>query len=373
VAIERLRVQGVRNLEPFEIELSSRLNLFVGDNGAGKSSVLEAVHLLLTGKSFRTRKLNTIVTSDQPAFYLFGELSDKKKLGLGFQKEIGKSEIQVNGQRKRRLADLAAIMPVQCISPDVNNLIDATPRFRRGFLDWYLFHVEHNYLEHWQQYNKALEQRNALLKQHNGVSQTIKAELAPWDQLLISKGMIINHLRSALVEQLNTDIQRWIGANIEDSFNQLDIGLGYKKGFKTDLEEELMESLAHDLRYKTTTLGPHRGDLMIRVGRQQAGEVLSRGQKKRLVNLIHYLSLVSLIDHSADESLQAAFLLDDFTSELDKDNQFNLLEHLLDCQNVQIFASSVDMETALMVRKVYNKAQMFHVKQGQVSPLRSIA
>src|SRR5690606_1070671 len=149
MSLNRLSVTGVRNLQPVTLNPSPRINILYGDNGSGKTSLLEAIHLLGLARSFRSNRLQPVITHEEPACTVFGEVSfsAEQTSSLGISRErSGEVRIRINGQNAKGAAELADALPLQLINPDSFRLLEGAPKLRRQFLDWGVFHVEHRFL-----------------------------------------------------------------------------------------------------------------------------------------------------------------------------------------------------------------------------------
>jgi DNA replication and repair protein RecF len=354
--------QGVRNLTPGKIELTSGLNVFFGDNGAGKSSILEAISYLTSGRSFRTNKLDLVVNESLFDFVVFGLTEDQKRLGVSYDKKTKTRQIKLNGEKLKRLSELSSLYPTQILSPESYHLIDSGPSERRKYLDWCLFHVEHNYHSVWKEFSLVLKQRNSLLRQAK--FKNIKQELYTWDQQFCSLALRLNQYRSNLLNQLELILKQTV-QQLDVSFCD-DLKLSYYQGNTDDLRDKLEASYESDIKSGTTKFGPHKSDLRIKINGYLAKDYLSRGQKKVLINAM-YLAQTLLLKSITDKA--SIFVIDDFTSELDTDNQKALLNMLLSQDKVQILLSCLQQDSLKWLEKGYNNAHMFHVEQGTIRPI----
>jgi len=145
MSLRRIMVTAVRNLHPVTLLPSPRINILYGAHGSGKTSVLEAVHLLGLARSFRSTRLNPVIQYEQSACTVFGEVELTEggtcKLGVSRERQ-GEFTIRIDGQNARSAAQLAELLPLQLINPDSFRLLEGAPKIRRQFLDWGVFHVE---------------------------------------------------------------------------------------------------------------------------------------------------------------------------------------------------------------------------------------
>ena len=146
MSLSRISVTGIRNLQPVTLNPSPRVNILYGDNGSGKTSLLEAIHLLGMARSFRSTRLTPVISHDQSNCTVFGlvEMVNGQSSALGISRDRnGEARIRINGQSVRSATELAEALPLQLINPDSFRLLEGAPKLRRQFLDWGVFHVEH--------------------------------------------------------------------------------------------------------------------------------------------------------------------------------------------------------------------------------------
>lgn len=347
MSLDRLTLEGVRNLAPLSLSPAPGINWLVGENGAGKTSVLEGIYMLGRGRSFRSARPVAVIQHGLDQLRVVGRRSDGMVLGIERRGDGWRGRI--NGRDCQRISEFAAALPLVLFEPDSHRLIDGGPDRRRQYLDWQLFHVEPHYLTAWQRYARLLKQRNAALK-----SRAAGVVLDALDAPLIPAAEMLDRLRRRQVE------------TIADTTKQLLERLGvrlpgalccqYRRGYPADLplSEALYAQRNSDLERGFTQRGPHRADLTLKVDDQPAANELSRGQQK-LLALALLLAQLSLLERSASRT--PMFLLDDPVSELDQRH----LNTVLDWLNQQSFQSWV---TATI--RPAGAFQMFHVEQGRV-------
>ena len=165
MSLAELRIENLRCIESAALEFSPELNLIAGENGAGKTSILEAIFLLGRGRSFRTRNSERLIRHGQPKLTVFGRTDDAPPKVAGIEIAAdGGTRARINGENARSLLELSGVVPVQAIDPEIHKLVDQGPERRRRWLDWLVFHVEPTFGLAWARYNRALKQRNAALK-----------------------------------------------------------------------------------------------------------------------------------------------------------------------------------------------------------------
>ena len=361
--LQRFNCQGIRNLSSCQIALSPELNIIFGDNGAGKSSILEAIGLLTSGRSFRTSKLDLVVNDNQQDFTVFGISDDGHRFGLGYQKREKRKSIKIDGEKVASLSGLTQHYPTQILSPESYHLIDSGPSERRKYLDWCLFHVEHLFHPSWKKYANILKQRNALLKQAKDYTdKELETQLQVWDEQLCASAEEITELRNNVLIKLADALASIIG-DLPNSFKE-SVSLTYYPGYSSDLKKRLIDNRFMDIKSGTTKSGPHKADVRIKIAGHLAKDYLSRGQKKVLINLL-YLAQTKLLKQITNKD--SLFVIDDFTSELDNENQQALLTTLFNQKNVQIILSCLHLDSLNWLKTRYNMAHMFHVEHGTIS------
>ena len=348
-----LQVEQFRCLERVEIDLDPQFNLFVGANASGKTSLLEALFFLGRGRSFRTRRLDHLIRQGQKSFIVVGKAEDAGRLAtLGIRGSREGTEIRIAGKAAQTAAELAEHFPPQVIDPEIHKLLEEGPGRRRRFLDWGVFHVEHAFLPTWQRYHKALRQRNAALKQ-----ELPDVSVQVWDNELAEAGESLAAQRRDYLRRLEEPLAKMGGRLLGT-----EAAVVYHRGWPEELglQESLERDLARDRRYRATQHGPHRADIVVRVGGHAAKDRVSRGQQKLLAA---GLTLAQLEVQEADRPGRSALLLDDPAAELDAAN----LERLLACVRdlpVQLLVTSLRADVAGLP----DSGRMFHVEQGRVRP-----
>ena len=360
--LDQVQITQFRNIASAHLTLSPRLNVVIGQNGSGKSSLLEALHYLGFGRSFRTNKHRSVIQNGQKQFSVFAlcHLSDGSIKKIGFLRNT-KDEFQcsINGEKSQRLADLVAHVPVQIFTPQSSDMLLGAPNLRRRFIDWGLFHVEHSFYLLSINYAKVLKQRNALLKLAQKNTSFDISQIDYWSHQLALLGEQLSQARHKYVSALKLHFNR-ISLQFLPEFS---IEISYNRGWDNDvpLQEALNQKLATDIRFGFTSLGPHKADLKVYANNVLATERLSRGQLRMLVAALQ-LSQTQHLSQLSEKT--GIFLLDDVGAELDMDKREVFIDELLKT-NTQLFVTAIE-ESQLSFVKKYNDKKMFHVEHGHV-------
>jgi DNA replication and repair protein RecF len=340
------------------MNLSPGLNYLIGPNGSGKTSVLEAMHLLGLGRSFRSAQLNRVIQHHAKELAIFAELTEQANPSLisklGFSRDqLGKSRMKVNGDPVSSMADLAQLLPILLLYSESYTLFRDSPKARRKWLDWGMFHVEHAFFPLWKKSQKILAQRNALLKQ-----MASEADIVVWDAQLVEIAEAIHQLRAVFMVQWQEVMQQVLQA----LFDRNDLLLTYTPGWDVELglAQVLKRNLGKDRALRYTTRGPQRADIQIYIEDVPAQHVLSLGQQKLLVSGI-ILSQAVLLRRLANKN--PLLLIDDLPAELDEQAR-EKIARIIHSLDTQVFLTAIDHHTLAPFLATDQPTKMFHVEHG---------
>ena len=352
MGIRQLSLTDFRNLKSTTLDFDSSLNLVCGANGAGKTSLLEAIYVLCQAHSFRTHQLKQCVRHGREGFLLFGRFDGFK---AGLAKRERRLEIHIDGEVVKRRSELVRRAPINIVNADSFALIDGAPQKRRAYLDWCLFHVEHDYADNWARFQHALKQRNRLLKSRQDLDL-----IDYWDRHLIEPSLRLQDRRADYCRQLQGLMQH----ELSEVLQGIPLRLEYRPGWPDDIElgEALRQNRERDIRLGYTGQGIHRDDLVMTTEGRPVGEVLSRGQSKRLC-LALLIAVLKLVDRGHQGRI--ILLIDDLHSELDAEAQA-LVYRLLEQLDLQLFISNIDCSIPAPLEA--KDLRMFHVEHGIIKP-----
>ncbi len=346
--INQLSIKNFRNIGSAKLQFAEKINLITGDNGSGKSSLLEAIYSLASGRSFRGNINHAI--NFQAIEYAINATLDNNTWHIGATRHKTGASYYKLQHDSAKIIEIAQILPLQFINVHAEELLHGEVKLRQRYLDWLLFHVEPTFSCQWKSFNKCLQQRNMLLKQIPA-HPYLKGELAAWDLEFVTLSNTINTLRTKMLQRLTPTIE----CCLKEYFNIEHITLEYYQGWQgEDLLTMLHKACMLELATGFTANGPHKADLLIKYQGHSAKHVLSRGQQK-LLSMCFFLARARWLRDNAN--ILGIFLIDDFGAELDF-RATNVLVSALEALENQVIATSLTPCACL------RSARMFHVEHG---------
>lgn len=358
MSIARLTIQGVRNIADTQFHPGPGVNVLYGDNGAGKSSILEAIHLLALARSFKVSRTRTLIREGEDQATVFAELNDRTRIGVQRSRQ-GQHSIRLNGEAVTVVSELAHRLPLQLIHADSFLLLEGAPSHRRQFLDWGVFHQDLDFHSAWQSAQKSLKNRNSLLRS----GKIDPSEMAIWQREFIAAAERLDAYRKQYLEGFVPRFHQVLDALIELPALRIHYYRGWDKS--RSLVEMLDSQWDRDCKLGYTQSGPQRADMRIKVNNQAASDVLSRGQQKLVVCALKVAQSLHLQDV---HNRPTTFLVDDLPAELDR-NHIRKLGGLMEGLTGQVFMTSVDPEPLSEFWQAPDRVKLFHVEQGQVQAM----
>ena len=354
--LNTLQIAGLRNLTSLQLELSPGINLFVGPNGAGKTSILEAAFLLSHGRSFRSNAREALIQRGQASLTVFCEVSHGERTSrVGMERSSRGWRARLDGEDVSLGSALSATA-VTCFEPGSHALIAGGSDERRRFMDWGVFHVEQAYLVAWRRYQRALTQRNRLLR----TAEISAALYEPWELELATAGTAMSQWRADYLARLKPCLEPLLDRLLPELGTPT---LSYRRGWSegtVDLAEALVQMRDRDRSRGHTQQGPHRADWSLAWTDAPTREHLSRGQEKLAALACILAQSVLYRDTCGDWPV---LCLDDLASELDQAHRDAALSWLagVDAQILLTGTAAPGQGVAC--------GRRFHVEQGHVTPL----
>lgn len=314
--IQKLILKNFRNHQTLQLDFKKQFIYLYGENGSGKTSVLESIYFCATTKSHRTHEEKELILRNEP-FTHVKLVTDEDRYELVFSK-TGK-RASINGVEKRKISDYIGHLRVVMFAPEDLDLIKGSPSDRRQFLDLEWMQLNKSYLRQLNTYKNILKQRNSLLKKISFEDDMTFLNIL--GEQLLESGLEIMKERQHFISELNQHL-----VEIYRLFSNHQLKLIYKpdvdeKGFKNHLSKQQKQ----DIMYQATLAGPHRDDFYLDFNGFDAKSYASQGEQ-RLIVVALKLALLRLIENKTKK--QVVLLLDDVLSELDLEKQRLFLNHL---------------------------------------------
>lgn len=361
--LRRLSIRNFRNIRSVSLDDLATVNILYGENGSGKTSVLEAMNVLGLGRPFRRGAFRPVIREREDKMTVYGEMLEDtsnggRPLSIGIERSRrGGSQIRIGAEANAKAGDLVDYLPLQVIGAQVFKLLEGGPVARREFMDWGVFHVEPQFRHDWRRFKRALTQRNIALRK-DGVTAE---ELEPWSRECADASTAIDGQRRRWRQVFAPIFAPIVRELLRDDVGEVD--LDYQSGWdpQTPLLEDYQRDWRRDVGRGHTRLGAHRADLGINVNGRPALEALSRGQQKLLTAALRLAQGALLRDQIGKCCL---FLVDDLPAELDRERRRRFCG-ALERDGHQVFVSCIE-EDGLSKLWANSSPRMFHVKQGHV-------
>jgi len=367
--INRITLIHFRNYREAHLEPHPELNVIFGANAQGKSNLLEALFLFTTGKSFRAGKEIELVKWEENFSRVAAEIicihGEKINIEVLISKNSARSSskiIKINNKNVRTATELVGTVNTVMFSPDDLEIIKGSPCVRRRFIDMELTQLSPSYCDNLRLYYKVLEQRNTLLKSTADKEEKGRL-LHVWDEQLARYGSFLISMRVEIIKKL----QALAGVILRDiSNNRENLSLDYSSAIEENnsmpLEENFLNHLLSqrhvDIRYGSTSVGPHRDDIKILVNEKPLKTFGSQGQQRTVTIALKLAERELLFNETGEHPV---VLLDDVMSELDNDRRFSLLNYIKGKGQIFITLNHV---TDYFASK---EASFFQIKEGKIT------
>lgn len=371
--LEKLSLLGFRNHSSTDIMCSPTVNLFVGQNGQGKTNILEAIGYLSVGKSFFSAPDNNLVRQGDAGYVVYGSFRSDSgvgySVGIRYTQESRKKEIRINNKEEERISTLVGKFPVVILYPEQHSITNGGPAERRRFMDLVLSQAHPSYFEMLMEYRRILRQRNTILSESRGREHRLRDMLAPWDEPFLEYAVGITAFRYNFISELDTllrdNYSKIVDGNEEPSLQyESTIPAGKTTNEREQRDkayEALQATFENEIRYRTTVFGPHRDELVMKINGLEVRKYASQGQQKSFLVALKISESQYLLEKRQEQPL---ILLDDLFGELDHERSRRVLE--LTTGMGQTFVTSADENIGNTHYTSLNGHIQFNVSEGKV-------
>lgn len=342
--LDVLDIVNLRAIKSARFALA-RANVILGQNGSGKTTVLEALYLLNRGKSFRHHQARHIIAHGQDGAFVSARAG---VFEFSAQKTTQKTTLRLNGE-PQTVAQMSRALPILMIEPSAMDMLEIGSQSRRAMLDFLCFYQDHAFYGVWLDYSRALKQRNALLKFGKN------DEIFAWGYALSQSAPILHAIRAKVFARWADEFLHYSALLLPKYID--DLCLSYSAGFEGDLLAILSERLAKDRELGYTRIGAHRADVRVMLGKRQAVDVLSRGEKKLLIVALKLASLFA--------TPSGMVMIDDIDAELDDTAMTRVLD-ALSALDVQVFLTSLSPKMIDKARAHFLDVAGFWLDDGAI-------
>ena len=355
--IEKLHLARFRNLNNQYLEPNKNINLILGSNGQGKTNFIESLYYLGHNRSFKTKNIKDVIPFDED-FVQINAIIDGEKIALN--KNKSKSTIVISNEKITSNSILSKHLPTQIISPDRGFVVGGTPKLKRSYLDWGVFHENKEILKTYKSYNKTVKNINTILAGNN------QNQLEEWFSKFAFLSVEISQARINYIQKLTRMLKESPLQKLEsfvESTKSLEFKLqtGWTKDVdglnQSEIKQYLQNNKNSFIRTKHMGYGPHRASIDFYL-RKRNESFLSRGEQKKLSIIFWMLQVLVL----AKENSNPVVLIDDISSELDQKKINSILDFLTNL-NIQLFITDIGNKELPLDPK---KTNIYHIENGVI-------
>lgn len=365
MVIKTLNIQNFRNYTSLHLELDDKINIVYGENGQGKTNLLESIYLLGFTTSHRSFTSDNLIKSGEEKAIIKGKLIKEIPYELEIDLTRTKKMVKIDDKVVSKQADYIEKMNVIIFSSEDLDLIKGSPGERRKYFNLELSQLSINYYSALSDFNKLLKIRNEYLKELNLNMNIDLNYFHILTDYLVNKSIFIYQMRNKFVEKLNKicppifeEIAGIKGFNVK-YIPSVELESFDKENIKKALEDAYNNHLEKEIRLKSTLYGPHRDDFTFNIENNNLREFGSQGQQKMAVIAIK-LSEIEVFKNFKQTS--PIILLDDVFSDLDNTKKNNLLKHIN--KDMQVIITTTDLDS--IDEKLLSKAKLIHIKNGKI-------
>jgi DNA replication and repair protein RecF len=366
--LQKLSITNFKNYGEATLQFSDKINCFIGDNGAGKTNLLDAIHYLSFCKSYFNPVDTQNIRHQESFFSIHGTYlknGDRPDIVSCIQKNDQRKLFKINQKEYDRLADHIGLFPLVMVSPYDRDLINEGSELRRKYLDGVISQFDKAYLDDLICYNKALAQRNALLK-HFADSRTFNsASLEIWDRQLTDYGHKIHDKRASFLKDFVPVFQRYFDFISEGKEK---VSIRYESQlFERELDQLLAVSVEKDRTARYTTQGTHKDDLELVISGYPLKKFGSQGQQKSFVVAIK----LAQFDYTRDiKGFKPVLLFDDIFDKLDDKRVHQIIRLVSENSFGQVFITDTQRSRIeKLFEEVHIEHRIFEISEGKVNQL----
>ncbi|MFC2100902.1 DNA replication/repair protein RecF [Bacteroidota bacterium] len=370
--LQKLSVVNFKNYEQADLNFSEKINCFVGDNGSGKTNLLDAIHYLSFCKSYFNPIDSQNILHGAPFFATHGTYSkngNQTDLISCIQKRNQKKQFKLNKKLYERLADHIGLYPLVMISPYDRDMINSGSEIRRKYIDSVISQFDKIYLDDLINYNKALAQRNALLKQFAEKRYFESASLEIWDEQMIRLGESIHAKRLEFLEKLIPIFQNYFEFVTGGKER---VGIDYESQLNSgDYKYQLEDAISRDKVVQYSTIGIHKDDISFSIDGYPVKKFGSQGQQKSFVVAVK----LAQFDYTKQIiGFKPVLLLDDIFDKLDDFRVEQLIKLVSDNSFGQVFITDTQNERiARIFKNISIDHIIYQIKDGQLNEIPNSA
>lgn len=338
--LKNIVLKNFRNYYDRQFDFCNSFNFITGFNGTGKTNLLEAISVVSNIKSFRGAVDKKLIKQNEEYYYLRGLVQSNNSENIYevafLNSEKVKKKLKIDNEKIDRLTDYYGRFLTVCFSPNDTSLINGIPEIKRKYIDSIISKIDKKYFKTICEYRRVLNNRNTLLKNRNIDYKNLEI----WDTLLAEKSSYIIQRRDNFINSLSSLICEYYNVI---SYEKEKIDIIYKPSIKLSDKENIYENIRNnnkkDIRFKTTTIGPHRDSYSVRYLGDDCSYYASNGQQRSMAIAIR-MAEMNIIEKITEK--KAVILVDDIFSELDKLRRHNLIRFIHNNNQVIFTVPSVD-------------------------------
>lgn len=360
--VEHLHLTNFRNIDKLEWSPNSRLNILIGNNAQGKTSIIESIYLATYLKSFRSAKNEHFIKYGEKSALIdikFKSLNIRKKIKILFDKES--KDVRINGKKPDSYQDFFSGLAPVLFAPEEIQLVRGTPTGRRTLIDRAVFQGNSRFIRATIDYNRYLRQRNKLLKEDRPSD-----EIFPWTQGLIKTGAEIRAERIRYLDKLSfffRDVYEKITDDVETAKAGYPVNLSDESVLAEQLSDEFIRMKDREKQWKQTLAGPHRDDPIFTINGKPLRHYASQGQQRSFILAFKIAQIIELEERTGETPV---LLLDDLSSELDQQRQKFFFD-FVNQRSGQVFITTTDIDP--LIKRGLSDGTFYAVEGGSIHPV----